>query len=251
MKLKNKNPEIGIIGFGHFGRFIASHLNKTNKVFVSDKINKYREAQKIGVIFCSQKEVVSKDILILAVPTFELKNLLIKIKPHLKKETIVIDICSVKILPCKLMKNILSHNEVIGTHPLFGPQSGNHGIKDMKIVVCPVRASSNSLNKIKKILNKLGLRIIESSPKEHDKAMASSHALMHFIARSFINIGITNQEIKISSLDKALEIVDIFKYDSSQLFRDVQNFNPFAKKIRKRFIREIMKIEKELANDGR
>ena len=131
MKLKDKNLEIGIIGFGHFGRFIAIHLNKTNKVFVSDKINKYREAQKIGVIFCSQKEVLSKDILILAVPTSKLKDVLLKIKPHLKKETIIVDICSVKVLPCKLMKRILPENEIIGTHPLFGPQSGKQGIKNM------------------------------------------------------------------------------------------------------------------------
>ena len=246
MKLKNKNTEIGIIGFGHFGRFIASHLNKTNKVFVRDKINKYREAQKIGIISCSQKEAVSKDIVILAVPISKLKNVLFKIKPHLRKESIVVDVCSVKVLPCKLMKRMLPDNEIIGTHPLFGPQSGKQGIENMKIVVCPVRASPNSLNKIKNIFNRLGLRIIISSPQEHDKAMASSHALMHFIARSLLNIGITNQEIKIQSLDKALELIDIFKDDSSQLFRDVQNFNPFAKKIRHRFIKEILKINRKL-----
>jgi len=35
-------------------------------------------------------------------------------------------------------------------------------------------------------------------------------------------------------------------YKLGQLFRDIQNFNPFAKEIRNRFLKELEKINKEL-----
>lgn len=76
--------------------------------------------------------------------------------------------------------------------------------------------------------------------------MAVSHALMHFIAKGMMNSEIRDQIIKISSLDKALELMDIFKDDSEQLFKDVQNFNPYAKEIRKIFIKELQDIDSRL-----
>ena len=38
-----------------------------------------------------------------------------------------------KILPEKV--------EIIGTHPLFGPQSGRAGIAGMRVAFCPVRTT--------------------------------------------------------------------------------------------------------------
>lgn len=238
--------EIGIIGFGQFGQFFAKYLTQKQKVLVSDKIDKRKAATEIGIKFVDISEATSKDIIILAVPISELKNSLVEIKDSIKKGAIVMDVCSVKTIPCSLMKETLPQAEIIGTHPLFGPQSGRHGIKGMKIVICPVRCSAPSLEKIRSIFHSFGLEIIETTPEEHDRAMAVSQALMHFIAKAMIKIGIQNQEIKISALDKALDLIDIFKEDSEQLFRDVQSFNPFSKEIRGQFLKELEKINNEL-----
>jgi len=152
-------------------------------------------------------------------------------------------------MPCKWMKEILpSSIQVIGAHPLFGPQSGKNGIKGLKIVICPVRAKEQAIAEISKLFKNIGLEIILTTPLKHDKAMASSHALLHLIALPLARIGLKDQKIKISALDTALELVDIFKEDSLQLFQDIQVFNPESRKIRKKFLNEILTLDKELDN---
>ncbi len=239
--------EIGIIGFGNFGRFISEHLKTKFDVFVSDKLNKSMDAKMIGVKFISVKEAASKKIVILSVPIPSLKTVLHKIKNSLSNDSIILDVCSTKILPCKWMKDILpTKTEIIGTHPLFGPQSGKNGIRGLKIVVCQVRAKKETILKVNEMFKSIGLDVIRTSPIEHDKAMASSHALLHFITIPIINLGIKDQEIKISALDKVLELIDTFKDDSPELFISVQNFNPEAKKLRKRFIDALLDLDKRL-----
>jgi len=239
--------DIGIIGFGQMGKFLAQHLKEFHEIFASDKTDKSKEAEEIGIRFTSIDNAASKDIVILAVPISNFKSTLEIIKNHIKKDSIVMDICSVKTIPCKMMVETLHKDvDIIGTHPLFGPQSGKNGIKGFKIVICPLRLKNDSLNRIIDIFGNLDLEIIKTTPEEHDKAMATSQALMHFIAKGMINIGIKDNQIKISSLDRAIELIDIFKEDSDQLFNDVQNFNPFTKDIRNKFLKELENINKEL-----
>lgn len=239
--------KIGLIGFGQFGQFFAKHLKKEAEIFATDKTDKSKEAKEIGVNFVDVEEAASQDIVLLAVPISELKNVLTEIKDSIKKDAIVIDVCSVKTIPSKLMKEILPETiEIIGTHPLFGPQSGRDGIRNLKIIICPVRASTKSLEGIKNIFRNLELEIIETTAEDHDISMATSHALMHFITLPLIKMDVKNQKIKISALDKALELIDIFKEDSPQLFRDMQNLNPFAGRLRKRFIKELQEIDSKL-----
>ncbi|MBI2005549.1 MAG: prephenate dehydrogenase/arogenate dehydrogenase family protein [Candidatus Aenigmarchaeota archaeon] len=239
--------KIGIIGFGQMGKFLARHFKEKHEVFVTDKIDKTKEAEKIGIKFIDIDEIGSKDLVILAVPISAFEDTLKLIRNYLKEGSIVLDICSVKSIPCKLMQEKLPHDtDIIGTHPLFGPQSGRHGISGLKIVICPLRAKKESRDIVTNLLKELELDIIETTPEEHDKAMAISHALMHFIAKGMINVGIKNQEIKISALDRAIELIEIFKEDSEQLFKDIQNFNPFAKEIRNQFLKELGNINKEL-----
>ncbi|MBI2971074.1 MAG: prephenate dehydrogenase [Candidatus Aenigmarchaeota archaeon] len=238
--------EIGIIGFGQMGQFLARHLKAAHHVAAADRTDRSVQAKEEGIDFVSLHEAASKDIVLLAVPTSELRTVLAAIQPALGKDAIVIDVCSVKVLPCSLMKEMLPHNDVIGTHPLFGPQSGRNGILGLKIVVCPARASNESVEKVKAIFITLGLQILEATPEEHDKAMATAHALMHFMAKGMMHTGLQDNQIKISALDKALELMDIFRDDSEQLFRDVQNFNPYAKDMRNRFIKELQEIDSTL-----
>ena len=55
---------------------------------------------------------------------------------------IVVDVASVKVKPLDLMARILpSSIEVVGSHPMFGPQSGRDGIANLKVVLCPLRTT--------------------------------------------------------------------------------------------------------------
>jgi len=133
--------KIGIIGFGNFGKFMAKQLKEKAEIIVTDVVNKEKEAKEIGVKFDSLENLLQSKIIILAVPMENFKVMLHKIKDKLLPGTLILDVCSLKVFSCNAMKEILPENvEIIGTHPLFGPQSAHDSIKGMKIVLCNVRS---------------------------------------------------------------------------------------------------------------
>jgi len=233
---------IGIIGFGQLGQFAAKHLKNHADIFAADKFNKRKEAKQLGVNFVPLKQAASKDIVIVAVPINQFENIFKEIKDSFKKGALVLDVCSVKVKPAKIMKRLSPKDiEIIAAHPLFGPQSGADGIQGLKIVLCPIR--TKRLEKVKRFLEtKLRLKVIVAAPEEHDKQMAETAILSHFIGRILVNMDIKQQNITEPSFSKLLELKNMLKEDSIELFKDIQKNNPFAKKIRNKFIEEALHL---------
>jgi prephenate dehydrogenase len=244
--------EIGIIGFGNFGKLMAKHLAKKAEVFVADAINKEQEAKELGVNFVPINEAASKEIVILSVPMENLEETLITIKDNLKQNALVLEVCSLKMFSCNLMEKILPKNvEIIGTHPLFGPQSAPHSIQGMKIALMNVRAKQEIFNKVKTFCENLGLNVIITTPEEHDKQMAHSQALTHFIGQALKNMGIKRVEMSTKTFDDLMNIADIIKNDTPALFNNMQTMNPFAKEAREKFVREAKKMNAQLNCESR
>ena len=209
--------KIGIIGFGQFGQFMAKYLSKKADVFVTDSSNKKKQANEIGVSFVDLNQVVKSEVVILAVPMQNLEETLHEIKDKLQPRTLVLDVCSLKVFATKLMDEILPNGvEIIATHPLFGPQSAQKSLKGMKIVLCNVRSSK--INLVKEFCESLGLDVVITTSKKHDKEMAISQALTHFIGRIVKNIGIKRVELSTRTFDNLMDVVDMIKDDSDTLF---------------------------------
>jgi len=237
----------GIIGFGRFGQLLAKILLKENNIKVTDKQDKSGIAKKIGVDFCNLDEVCEQELIILCVPISEVENTLLKIKDKIGKNQIVMDICSVKEYPAKLMKKYLSKDaEIISCHPMFGPDSAKNGLAGLQIVFYNLRAKKQSFERVKKIFKNLKLKIIEMSPAEHDRQNAMSLALVYFIGRAFEDMNIPEIKITTGTFQKLREIGRIVSNDSEQLFCDMQNRNRFTKKIREKFIKKAVEIDKKL-----
>jgi len=125
-------PEIAIIGYGRFGKLAAYYLKKDFNVFVCEKKNTHIES---GIKKVSLREAAEKQNILLAVPINQLKAVLHAITPSLRNSALVIDVCSVKEQPLKWMKTILpTHVSILGTHPLFGPDSTTDGLKGKSVV---------------------------------------------------------------------------------------------------------------------
>jgi len=233
--------EISIIGFGNFGKFMAKHLSKKAEVFVTDTENKEKEAEEIGVSFVSLQEALKNKIIILAVPMENIVSLLHEIKDSLQPGTLILDICSLKLFSCNAMEEILPRSiEIIGTHPLFGPNSAPNSVEGMKIAITPVRTSR--LDKVKSFCESLGLKVFITTPEEHDKQMALSQALTHLIGQAMNNAGIKRVELSTKTFDKLMDVVEIIRNDTPALFKNMQQMNPFAKDAREKFVIELNKI---------
>ncbi|MEY5048729.1 MAG: prephenate dehydrogenase [Bacteroidota bacterium] len=234
--------EIGFIGFGSFGQFIMPYLTPYFNVTVFDKRDIRLDCQRLGVKYASLHDTCQKEIVVLGVPVQFLESLLIEIKNYINPASIVVDVSSVKVKPVDLMQKYLSpENQIIGLHPLFGPQSGKNGIAGLNLVVCPVRTTRYG-NMMKFFSQILKLNVLERSPELHDKQMAYVQALTHFVGRAVNNMDIPDVEQKTPAYQHLIDIKRNLGQDSMDLFLTIENENPFAKEVREMFLKELHKL---------
>lgn len=238
--------ELGWIGFGEFGKFFIPHLNDFFEITVYNRSNKEDKIKKIGAIPGTLEETASKEYILICIPMQYLEETLKKITPHIKENSTIMDVTSVKVEPVKLMKKYLPKNtNIIATHPLFGPQSGKEGISGLNLVLYNVQG--NKLKEIEELFSKkLWLNVIKKTPQEHDKEMAIVQGLTHFISRTLNELQLPLCNQRTTTYEKLLAIENLLSKDTWELFDTIQNHNPYAKKIRKQFLNKLNEIEGKL-----
>lgn len=251
-----KKLTIGIIGLGRFGSLVASILKPHTEVLVygRDKIKAMAQAQKIGVVSASLEQVAGSDIVILAVPISKTEEVICSVAPHMKSGALLVDTCSVKVFPCKWLEACGRDDiRIMGTHPMFGPVSSKYDIenqtwslKDLQIVLCPLRLEGDKLQQVEKFLADLGLDVIITTPDNHDEQNAVTLSLVHFLGRSLFEAGIHEQRIFTPGFENLLKIYKHTTFDDMQLFFDMNNYNPYAEKVRKKFRNACDIIEKKI-----
>ncbi|MBX7223046.1 MAG: prephenate dehydrogenase [Blastocatellia bacterium] len=243
-----KEKEIGLIGFGNFGKFIVLHLHHFFKIAVYDPQLQEQISDFPDVKQATFQEAASREIVIVAVPVQFLENLLRVMSPLVIPGALLVDVSSVKVKPVLWMKTLLPDTvEVLGTHPLFGPNSGRDGIKGFRIVVCPTGGERTPWV-VKFLEEVLHLQVFIRTPEEHDREMAWVQALPHFIGKGLTQIGVQASEQSTLAYEYLLRFHDIIKDDSDALFATIQQENPFAAEIRQRFTDILGEISENLTH---
>ncbi len=238
---------IGIIGFGRFGKLTARYLSEDYDVYGYDIVDMHNEIDAGGAIPASLEDVCRQDAVILPVPISELRRTLKNISPLLKKSAVVIDVCSVKQYPIQWMKELLPDDVfILGTHPTFGPDSAADSLEGRKIALCKARIDTHCYEKIKSYLTSKGLVVIETTAAEHDRQIAVSLALTHFIGRSLSKFGADDLAMDTEGYKRLLHILEVVEHDTWQLFEDMHRYNPYAKEQRVEFMKAMRSIEKRL-----
>jgi prephenate dehydrogenase len=92
----------------------------------------------------------------------------------------------------------------------------------------------------------MGLSVIESNARAHDKAMARSQALVHFIGRGLQTLALRAQRISTPDYETLLSMQRMVQSDSWQLFWDMQRYNPYTRSIRKNFLKNLHSLDLSL-----
>lgn len=240
--------KFGMLGYGRFGKLWHQVLSGFGEVKVYDR--NLVDIELVNVNFFSLEETLDCDYLFLCVPISEFEQTCKDIRDKVNKNTVIIDVCSVKVLPAKIMQEVfgLSH-PFIATHPLFGPDSvSKDGLAGKRIVVCNLNSSEDHLNKLEDIFKQMQLNIIHCSPEEHDEQMAKSQALIHFLGRAFAALELEEQEISTPDYQSFVRINDLVNNDTWQLFFDMQRFNPYAKEVRLRLVKALNDLENKISD---
>lgn len=233
---------VGIVGFGSFGALVADMLKDIATVRVYS-----RTAGKVPVpLRASLAEACRCDYLVLCVPLDSYTAVLTDVARHIAPQTVMVDVCSVKVKPIQLIADMLPHNPRVATHPLFGPQTVQRGLGQHVMVICDDVSDTKPANAISGIAAKAGLQVVHMSAAGHDKQMANVHALTFFIARALLNMSFDDVVLKTPSFERLLSLVELEQHHSQELFDTIEKGNPFAAEVRDQFVQEVKRLAAEL-----
>ena len=217
---------VSIIGFGRFGAMLHSLLSKGFEVDVFDK----NSIDNSDVNEVSLEDALQNETIFIAVPIRDFENLVKEISKKISSGKTVIDVCSVKVFPKKVMLDNLSNEiDIIATHPLFGPDS----LKDSGSVMTmeSVRNTFGRYDFWKNYFESQNISIEEISAEEHDMMAARSQGLTHFVGRVIDDFGTNQTRIDTEGYKALHKLVNQTCNDTWELFEDIQNFNPFTEKM--------------------
>lgn len=243
---------MGIFGLGAFGRFMVKHLSPWFDLFGYDEnpgsIETARECGGDAVRIATLEETAAADIVVFAVPLDGLERAARLAAPHIREDALVLDVTSVKARPVEMLSRIVpARAELMGTHPLFGPQSGRDGIASLRIALCPVRIGPERYYRVCDFLtDRLRLLVLKVDPDAHDREMAKVQAMTHFMSRALREIGLPPSPMATKAYEKLQEFASIVLSDSWDLFLTIQKGNPYADPLRQRFVEELSALEHRL-----
>lgn len=233
---------IGIIGFGSFGKFLAEKLSSHAHVKVYDRRDRDSPWR------ASFEEVAQCDVVIPSVPVEAYEGVLRRLADCMPLTSVLVDVCSVKELPVKLIRTHLPGHRLVATHPLFGPESASSSVRGHTLVMCPEVSDKESYSNLKKYAEGIELHVVEMSAEEHDREMAVVQGLTFFIARTLNVMKVHDQRLTTPSFQRLLSLAELELHHSPELFRTIQRGNECTRNVRRQFLDAAETIHNELEN---
>ena len=228
------NPTLALIGFGAFGRLAAGLLRPFCDLRICDPSPEAQQAARAaGLTVTDLPGAAEADILLLCLPVPHLGQTLSALAPHLRPGQLVADVASVKSGPAALMQSLLpGYVDLLATHPMFGPQSAASGTRGLQLVLCPLRG--RSWRRPAALLRRaLGLKLILTTPAQHDRDAAYTQGLTHLLARAMRDLG-PAPRLRTKSFDLLEQAFAMVRDDAPEVFEAVTRDNPHVAPLRAR-----------------
>jgi prephenate dehydrogenase len=170
----------------------------------------------------------------------------------MREDALLMDLTSLKRAPVKAMLES-SVSEVIGCHPLFGPQIDS--IAGQRIVLCPARVKK-WLPWLKDTLERNGALVVETTPENHDQMMAIVQGLNHFNT-IMMGLVLSRTGVNISELMKfttpifktKMEIIEKVSCQNPRLYAEIITMNPDVCQLIKSYEESVAEL-KSLIHQG-
>jgi len=173
-----------IIGAGKMGRwFTKFFLEEGDSVIVSsrseEKLLKIKD--EFGVEIANNINAVKNaDRVLVCVPIENFEGVIKEIRSYVRPNQVVMDICSIKEIPVKIMHEYIKSGITLGTHPVFGP--GVKSIKNQNFVLTPITKKEKMFAEVfKSWLEERQANVFIMSPRKHDELMSVVLGLPHFL----------------------------------------------------------------------
>ena len=173
-----------IIGAGKMGVWFAKFCKENGEhVILADRRKEKlpKLGANLGVETATFDDATKKaDNIMLCVSISALEEVVKQIAPNIHEGQNLLDICSIKELPVKIMHKYIKGATILGTHPVFGP--GSKGVSNKAYILTPTNATEKAFaEKYRSWLEKVGARVFIMSPEKHDQLMSIVLGLPHFV----------------------------------------------------------------------
>jgi len=241
---------ISVYGYGRFGKFWADVLAEDFHVKVYSRRGLKKKEVSKGIEITDSEDIYNCDAIFFCVAISSFEDLLKKSQKLFRKDTVYFDTCSVKVEPVRWMNEYMPPEcKIIASHPMFGPDSFFTSPDRLPMVMCNIRAADEEFNWWKEYFSGKRMRVEVMTPDEHDKMVAYSQGITHYIGRVLADLDLKPTLINTLGYQKLLEIIQQTCNDSWQLFIDLQRFNPYTKTMRIDLQDSIERIYKSLSEN--
>lgn len=237
---------LGILGFGHFGRALASLADAAGREWLAFDPAASVPADRAALD--ARQLATGAKLLVLCIPVPSLESALRELRPSLTGDHLVLDVGSVKLWPSEVMERVLGAEVPwCATHPLFGPVSLSRGERPLRVVVCPNDQHPGAAGRARALYERLGCEVTEMDADAHDRHMAETHALAFFLARAMMEMDAGHGSDLITPSFRAMaQTVETVRGDAGHLFQLIQSGNPHAAAARRRLMDALAAIDGEL-----
>jgi prephenate dehydrogenase len=168
-------PKVGIVGgTGRMGSWFADIMQPYSS-----------EVFRVGrTTDLTPSEMARRcEVVVISVPVAQTIHMIREIGPLVSEKGLLMDLTSIKTKPVEAMLRY-SRAEVVGTHPLFGPERPSDS--GLRMVLCRGRGRV-WCNWLSTVLRDAGLKVMVLSPERHDRLMGLVQGVNHL---STITLGL-------------------------------------------------------------
>ncbi|MEK7480144.1 MAG: prephenate dehydrogenase/arogenate dehydrogenase family protein [Patescibacteria group bacterium] len=237
---------VGIIGHGAFGALVETLLRR-----FAPSIEVRAYDTKKGKSSATLAEAAACDAVVLSVPIAEFEHTLTDVVPLTRPDTVIVDVSTVKVHTTALLKKLAlsQRRRYISTHPVWGPESYEKrggDISGFRIVMTDGTLEVADYTALSAFLTKCGFDVVEMSAEAHDKHLAETLFLTHFIGQLVSSGGFKRTEVDTVSFGYLMDAVESVKNDA-ELFRDVFRFDPYCADVLGRFAKAEFAVRESLS----
>ncbi|KAH6819168.1 prephenate dehydrogenase family protein [Perilla frutescens var. frutescens] len=249
--------KIAVVGFGNFGQFLAkAFIRQGHTVFAHSRSNYHAVAQSLGAAFFSDPHDLCEqhpDVILVCTSIISMESVLRSLPlQRLRRNTLFVDVLSVKEFPKNIFLQVLPHHfDILCTHPMFGPESGKHTWQNLPFVFDKVRignedSRNNRVETFLDIFKKEGCTMVEMSCAEHDKYAAGSQFITHTMGRILEKLQLESTPINTKGYETLLNLVENTASDSFDLYYGLFMYNKNAMEQLERLDLAFEALKKEL-----
>ncbi|MEP7380784.1 MAG: bifunctional chorismate mutase/prephenate dehydrogenase [Gemmatimonadota bacterium] len=182
----------------------------------------------------SVEAAAAADVTVISVPIEVTESVIREVGPHVRDESLLMDVTSVKDVPMRAMLEA-TRASVLGTHPMFGPSV--HTLQGQRVVLCRGRGDAWA-DWVSQTFVARGLVITETTAAQHDRAMSVVQVLNHFqtqvLGLTLARLGVPLEEtLRFTSPAYLLELYVAARHfaQSSELYGPIEMRNPRSSEV--------------------